>query len=83
MKGPRFKSAMRSILDYIGEGMLAMGVPFVMTDAIAAELSARARRRAESKTRPDNESEQPDQLSITSLSRAERAEWAALVERLR
>ena len=86
MKGPGFKSAMRFILDYVGEGLmwmgLGMGPPFEMSATVAAETT-RARRRARSTTRLGNVWEHPDQLSMTPLSRAERAEWAALVERLR
>jgi hypothetical protein len=83
MKGPRFKSAMRSILDYVGEGLMWMGVPFGMSAEVAAEISTCARRRAKSTTRLDNVREHPDQLSTTPLAIAESAEWADLVERLR
>lgn len=63
MKGPRFKAAILSILDYIGEGMMWMG-PMWADPGAAAVLDQ-------------------DHRPVTPLSAAERAEWAALVERLR
>ena len=83
MKGPRWKSAMRSILNYFGRGLIWMGVPFRMDAAVADEMSSHARHPARSASWLDNVSEHPDQLTMTPLSSAERAEWAALVERLR
>jgi hypothetical protein len=82
MKGPRFKSAMRSILYSLGEGLIWMGVPFGLDAAVVAEISNCSRRRATPTTRLGNVREHPDQLSMTPLSRAERAEWTTLVERL-
>ena len=84
MKGSRFKSAMRSMLYYLGEGLIWAGVPFGLDAAVTAEImSTCAKRRAKPATLLDNVREHPDQLSMTRLSRAEHAEWAALVERLR
>lgn len=95
MKSSRFTSAMRCMLRYLGEGLMWMGVPFGMDAAVAAEITARARRRAmhtpghttgRARGRGSglgNVREHPDQLSMRPLSSAERAEWAALVERLR
>lgn len=99
MKSSRFTSAMRCMLRYLGEGLMWMGVPFGMDAAVAAEITVRARRRAIHTTGraagraprraagrtpgPGNAREHPDQLSMRPLSSAERAEWAALVERLR
>ena len=62
-----FKSAMRSTLDFIGGALRWMGLM-----AICPPLGMSANVAADS-----------DQLSMTPLSRAERAEWAALVERVR
>lgn len=64
---PRWKSAMRSVVEFIDGalkwmGLMALCPPLGMSVVVAAD---------------------PDQLSMTPLSRAERAEWAALVERLR
>lgn len=78
MKRLRFKSAMRSMLYFLGEGLMWMGVPFGMDAAVAAEIS-----KARTTTRLCNAWEHPDELFMTPLSRSERAEWAALVERLR
>lgn len=83
MKGARFKSAVRSMLHSLGEGVIWMGVPFGLDAAVVAEISTYSRRRASPATRPSNVRDHPDQLSVTPLSRAERAEWATLVERLR
>ncbi len=49
MKGPRFKSAMRSLLDYAGEGLKWMGLmwivpPVAMTDPVALPRVASGRR---------------------------------------
>lgn len=78
MIGPRFKSALRTMLYCLGEGLMWMGVPFGMDAGVAAEVT-----RTRSAGRHCNSCEHSDQLSMKPLSRAERAEWAALVERLR
>jgi len=83
MKGARFKSAMRAVLRHLGEALMWVGVTFGMDGSVAAEISTRARRRAGQAAMLDNAGEHADQLSMTPLSRAERAEWATLVERLR
>jgi hypothetical protein len=83
MRAPRFKSAMRSMLYSLGEGLIWMGVPFGLDAAVVAEISTYARRRATPTTQLDNVRAHPDPLSMTPLSRAERAEWTILVERLR
>lgn len=57
--------------------------PCVTSDTVAAGTSTRQRRGARSTTRVSEVWGRPDQLSMTPLSGAERAEWAALVERLR
>lgn len=69
MKGPQFKSAMRSILDYLGEGLMWMGPMWMGSMWMGPPF--------------DDVEEHPDESSMTPQSRAERAEWAALVDRLR
>jgi hypothetical protein len=64
---PRLKSALRSVLGFIDGALKWMGLM-----AICPPLGMSAIVATDS-----------DQLSMTPLSRAERAEWAALVERLR
>lgn len=83
MRGPRLKSAVRAILDYCGEGLLWMGIIFGMSAEVAAEINSYAKRRAPSAAELGDMREHPDQRSMVSLSRAERVEWAELVERLR
>jgi hypothetical protein len=79
----RFKSAIRAILSCLSEGLIWVGISFGVDATVGAEISTHAKRRARPITALDNVREHPDQLSVTPLSTAERAEWAALVERLR
>lgn len=67
--GPKFKSALRSMLKHFGEGLMWMGLTW---SGMHPPLGMRGTAA------PD-----PDQLSMPPLSKEERAEWAALVERLR
>ncbi len=64
MRRPRFRSAVRSLLEYIGEGLIWTGMTWGGYPW-------------------DGPWECPDRLSGTEMSEAERAEWAALVKRLR
>lgn len=64
--GPRFESAVRSMMNFVGGGLMWMGLAQCLPSARAAIRAA-----------------DPSQLPMAPLSRAERAEWAALVERLR
>lgn len=64
MKRPRLRPTMKSILDYVGEGLVWTGLMWTgypLNDPWG----------------------HPGQLSTTALSKAECAEWATLVERLR
>jgi len=81
MKGSWLKSAMRTLLIYVGEALMWTCVPFGMDAAVAARISVRIRAR--SAARLSDMRRNPDHLSMTPLSRAERTEWAELVERLR
>ena len=83
MKGPRFTSALRSVLGYFGEGLTWMGFmwmcpPFGMVGTVPEETSAEAECGAGMETRPDPVRVIPDRLLTAPLSRAECAEWAAL-----
>jgi hypothetical protein len=94
MKGARFKSAMRSALDFLREGLMWVGVSFglVMDAEFFADMGNYAARGAVPVARPDNAGpdnagpdnagEHPGHLPVTPLSGAESDEWAALVERL-
>jgi hypothetical protein len=66
---PRFKSAVRSVLDNIGEGLLWMGLTW---GGMYPPFRTNAPRAAD-----------PDRFPTPPLSKEEQAEWAALVERLR
>jgi len=93
MKGARFRSAMRSVLSYLAEGLMWTGAPFGLSAAVMMEISIHMRRRrAEMVAERLREQESPGEpvryrkmgiKPVTPLSRKECAEWAALVERLR
>lgn len=52
MNGQVFKSVLRSVLGYIGEGLMWTGVPLGMSAAIAAKVSTHARNRANPRLGP-------------------------------
>lgn len=64
---PRFESAVRSMMSFVGGAMMWVGL-MTMCPPLGMRVGVTA---------------DPGRLSMTPLSRAERAEWAALVERLR
>ena len=80
-KGSRLWSALRAVLHFLGEGLIWIGASFSLDAAVAAEASDFV-RRAGSPAQLGDVREHPDQLAMIPLSMAERAEWAALVERL-
>jgi hypothetical protein len=85
MKEPRFGSTMRFVLNRVGEGLMWLGLAMApageMSHTAMTEI-ARARREARPRNQPSNAPEDPDQPVTTTLSRAERTEWATLVKRL-
>jgi hypothetical protein len=83
MQGSRLRSALRSTLHYLGAGLMWVGVSFGLDSFVAAEAIDFARGTARPAIQLGKVPDHPDQLLMTPLSSAERAEWAALVERLR
>jgi hypothetical protein len=83
MQGSRLRSALRSTLHFLGAGLMWLGVSFGLDSFVAAEAIDFASGTARPAIQLGNVPDHPDQLLMTPLSRAERAEWAALVERLR
>ncbi|MFD4834667.1 hypothetical protein ACFWPV_33245 [Streptomyces uncialis] len=87
MRTTWFESAALSVLNLLGEGFMWMGLmwmgpPYGMTP-VPPGVTARTARTTGPVTGPGDGREHREQHSGTPLSRAERAEWAALQERLR
>jgi hypothetical protein len=49
MKGPRFKSAVRFVLDYVGEGLMWIGLGMGLGVAPPFEMTTRRRGRDDSR----------------------------------
>jgi hypothetical protein len=69
MKGRRFRSALLAVFEHIGEGLMLMGPMLMGPLWIDPWL--------------DEACDDPEQRPMPALTEAERAEWAAMVKRLR
>lgn len=91
MRTAWFESAALSVLNFLGEGFMWMGLmwmgpPYGMTPVppgVAARPGRTPGAAAGPAAGPGDGREHRERPSGTPLSRAERAEWAALQERLR
>ncbi|MFI5944606.1 hypothetical protein ACIBCB_30790 [Streptomyces uncialis] len=91
MRTTWFESAALSVLNLLGEGFMWMGLmwmgpPYGMTPVPPGVTARTARTTGGTPgpvTGPGDGREHREQPSGPPLSRAERAEWAALQERLR